>query len=59
MAAGSDETREYVRAVVAEAPPLRDDQRVALAELLRPARQPAEATYTSQTSARTPVPGSG
>ncbi len=32
---------EYVEKILAEAPPLNDEQRVRLAELLRPVRRPA------------------
>ncbi|GAA1683528.1 hypothetical protein MMUR_22170 [Mycolicibacterium murale] len=38
---------EYVRAVVAAAPPLREDQRVKLAELLRPVRTSSQTATAS------------
>jgi hypothetical protein len=36
-----ERTAAYIEKVLAEAPPLTDEQRTRLAELLRPARQPA------------------
>lgn len=49
----------YIERVLAEAPPLSDEQRTRLAELLRPVRQPAATDRKSAVAERLAELGSG